>query len=60
MNFQNFVMNLKRFMNDNQGNPDTIIQNLMQQGKITQEQYNQALQQAKQIQQNPMFNQLMK
>lgn len=60
MNFQNFVINLRQFMSKNQGNPDAIIQNLMQQGKITQEQYNQARMQAKQIQQNPLFNQLMK
>lgn len=40
-------------------NPGQIIQQLMNNGRITQEQYNQAAAQARQLQQNPQFMQMM-
>lgn len=40
--------------------PDAIIQKMMQEGKITQEQYNRARQLAPQIQNSPLFKQLFK
>lgn len=42
-----------------QGNPQQIIQQMMNNGQINQEQYNWAQNMAKQIQGNPMFGQLM-
>ena len=39
-------------------NPQGAIQYLMNNGKITQEQYNMANNQLKQLQNNPMFKQL--
>lgn len=41
-------------------NPQGAIQYLMNNGKITQEQYNMANNQLKQLQNNPMFKQLFK
>ena len=44
----------QEYVNDPQG----AIQYLMNNGKITQQQYNSASNQLKQLQNNPMFNQL--
>jgi len=41
-------------------NPDSIIQYLMNTGQISQDQYNQIVKQAKELQNNPMFKQLFK
>lgn len=38
--------------------PDSIIQYLMNSGRLSQEQYNQAVSKAKELQSNPMFKQL--
>ena len=40
--------------------PNAIIQKMMQEGKVSQHQYNSARQTASQIQNNPMFRQLFK
>jgi replicative DNA helicase len=39
--------------------PDAIIQKMMQEGKISQQQYNSARQAAGRIQSNPMFAQML-
>ena len=44
----------QEYVND----PEGAIQYLMNNGKITQQQYNNANNQLKQLQSNPMFNQL--
>lgn len=41
------------------GNPDAIIQQLMSEGKLSQQQYNAARQAAQKIQNNPLFKQFM-
>lgn len=45
----------QEYMND----PNEAIQYLMNSGKLTQEQYNWAVQQAKQIENNPQFAQFL-
>ena len=46
----NFWQRLQQFRSEMQGkDPNAIIQEMMQSGKISQEQYNQARQQAQQI-----------
>lgn len=45
---------------DMANDPDAIIQKMMQEGKISQAQYNQARNTAMQIQNSPMFSQLFK
>ena len=55
-----YVMSRYGISQDIANNPDAIIQRMMQEGKITQDQYNQARQAASQIRNNPMFNQLFK
>ena len=40
--------------------PDAIIQKLMNDGKLTQDQYNQARQRAAQMKDNPMFKNYFK
>lgn len=46
----NMVQQFQQFMNQMRGkDPNAIIQEMMQSGKITQDQYNQARQQAQQI-----------
>ena len=40
--------------------PDNIIQYLMNNGKISQQQYNQAVSMAKQLQNSPQFQQMFK
>jgi len=74
-NMQNMVNQLKMFMgNPSQylmqrklnipqeymNNPDEAIQYLMNTGKLTQQQYNELNKTAKQIQNNNIFQQLMK
>ena len=65
--FQQFRQNPMQFMmqrNMNipqqfQNDPQGAIQYLMNSGRITQDQYNTANRMARQIQNNPMFRQLM-
>lgn len=46
----NFWQRFQQFRNEMQGkDPNALIQEMMQSGKITQDQYNQARQQAQQI-----------
>ena len=50
-NFTDFMQRFNQFRSQMQGqNPDQIIQQMMSNGKITQSQYEQARQQAMQIQ----------
>lgn len=42
-----------------QGNPQQIIQHMMDNGQLTQEQYNWASNMAQKIQQNPQFMQMI-
>ena len=47
----NMMQQFQQFMNQMKGkNPNAVIQDMMQSGKITQDQYNQARQQAQQMQ----------
>ena len=47
----NMMQQLQQFMNQMKGkDPNAVIQDMMQSGKITQDQYNQARQQAQQMQ----------
>ena len=63
--FQSFMQNpvgylLQRNINipkDIAGNPNAIIQQMMNSGQINQQAYNQAQQMARQMQSNPMFMQ---
>ena len=55
-----YVMQNYGISKDIANDPDAIIQKMMQEGKITQAQYNQARQTASQIQNNPMFKQMFK
>lgn len=70
--FQNFMSNFcqlatnpKQYMinrgipQDIANDPDAIIQKMMQEGKISQQQYNSARQAAGRIQSNPMFAQML-
>ena len=52
---QMFNQNGINIPHDLQNNPRGIIQNLMDSGKMTQDQYNQLQQMATQIQNNPQF-----
>ncbi len=71
-NFMNFMQNFQRFaqnpaqymmqMGFDQkiaGDPNAIIQQMMRNGQISQQQYNNARWTAQQIQNNPMFSQYM-
>lgn len=72
--FQNFMSSFRTLANnpaqymmqkygipqDIANDPDAITQKLMSEGKITQQQYNEARKVASMIQSNPMFSQLMK
>lgn len=51
-------LNLPQNINPMQ-NPQAAIQHLMNNGQLTQEQYNQVQQMARQIQNNPQFQQFM-
>ena len=55
-----FVMQRYGFSQDIANNPDKMIQQMMNSGRISQDQYNYARNIAQQIQQNPMFSQLMR
>lgn len=47
----NIMQQFQQFMNQMKGkDPNAVIQDMMQSGKITQDQYNQARQQAQQMQ----------
>ena len=65
--FQKMAINPAQYVMDRAGipkdianNPDAIIQKMMQEGKLSQAQYNAARQAAQRIQNNPMFRQLFK
>lgn len=64
--FMQFVQNpsamLQRFGVSPQAlsNPQALIQQMLNSGRITQEQYNQASAQARQMQNNPQFMQMIK
>ena len=45
----NFIQQFTNFARTFQGNPQQIVQNLMQSGKVTQDQYNQAVNIANQL-----------
>lgn len=65
--FQGFMKNPMQFMLQRKlnipqqfaSNPQAAIQHLMNNGQMSQEQYNQLQQMAKQIQNNPQFQRLM-
>lgn len=67
--FRGFMQNPMQFMMQKQlnlpqninpmQNPQAAIQHLMNNGQLTQEQYNQVQQMARQIQNNPQFQQFM-
>ena len=45
----NFIQQFTNFARTFQGNPQQIVQNLMQSGRVTQDQYNQAVNIANQL-----------
>lgn len=45
---------------ESMGSPNDILQYLMNSGRLSQEQYNEAVNRAKQIQNNPMFKNLFR
>lgn len=65
MNYQNFMTEFRQFAANPaqymfnkygiKGNPDEIISQMMKDGKISQDQYNQARSNAMFLQNNPMF-----
>lgn len=62
-----FLQNPSQFVQNQMGisgnlanNPDAIIEQMMASGRISQTQYNQARQMAKQIQNNPAFMNMFK
>lgn len=65
--FQGFMSNPMQFMLQRKlnipqqfaNNPQAAIQHLMNNGQMSQEQYNQLQQMARQIQNNPQFQQFM-
>ena len=64
--FIRFAMNPAQFINQSGiqlpqdcNNPDQIIQYLMNSGKLNQQQYNSFVNQAKQIQKDPLFTQMI-
>lgn len=58
-NPQQYVQNMTGITGDLANDPDAIIQKMMAEGRVSQAQYNQARQMAKQIQNNPMFSTLI-
>lgn len=65
--FRGFMQNPGQILSEKVGipkqylnNPDQVIQYLMDNGKLSQDQYNQAKQMAQQMQNNPMFQQMFK
>lgn len=59
--FTQFIQNPSRYGVTPQAldNPQNLIQQMLNSGRITQEQYNAAAAQARQIQQNPQFMQML-
>lgn len=62
-----FLQNPSQFVQNQMGisgqlanNPDAIIERMMAEGRVSQAQYNQARQMAKQIQNNPAFMNMFK
>ena len=55
-----YVMNKYGIPKEIANNPDAIIQKLMSEGKVSQGQYDVARRTAMQIQNNPLFRQLVK
>ena len=55
-----YVMNKMGISQDIANDPDAIIQRWMNEGKVSQDQYNAARKAAGMIQSNPLFSQLMK
>lgn len=49
-NMMNFMQSFQQFRNSFHGNAQQQIQNMLSSGQITQEQYNQAVQKAQQLQ----------
>ena len=65
--FQQMAANPAQYVMKNYGipeniasNPDAIMQQLMNSGKVSQSQYNSARRMAAAIQNNPMFSRMMK
>ena len=56
---QGFMGQFQGFMKNPMQNPNEVIQYLMNNGKLSQQQYNQLQNVAKQIQSNPQFQQFM-
>lgn len=48
-NFQDMLMRFNQFKSTFQGNPQAIVQNMLQSGQVTQEQYQQAQSMANQF-----------
>ena len=59
-NPQQYMMQRFGIPKDIADDPDKIIEKMMSNGRISQYQYNEARNMAQQIQQNPMFRQLIK
>ena len=55
-----FVQNQMGISGEIANNPDAIIEKMMAEGRVSQAQYNQARQMAKQIQNNPAFMNMFK
>ena len=49
-NMMNLVQRFQQFRNNFQGNPQQVVQQMMQSGQISQQQYNNAVQMAQQLQ----------
>lgn len=64
--FQTFIQNPMSFISklnipqQYMNNPNDVIQYLMNTGRLSQEQYNQAVSKAKELENNPMFKQFFK
>lgn len=64
--FQTFMQNPMSFISklnipqQYMNNPNDVIQYLMNTGRLSQEQYNQAVSKAKELENNPMFKQFFK
>ena len=48
-NMTNLVQRFQQFRNNFQGNPQQVVQQMMQSGRISQQQYNNAVQTAQQM-----------
>lgn len=49
-NMTNLVQRFRQFRSNFQGNPQQVVQQMMQSGRISQQQYNNAVQMAQQLQ----------